>query len=175
VHAQTINMNPGKKANLWRCIIQMTILAVAIGAGIFGIGKCKRGDEEPAARQSERHEVIRGVEGCLLVVHHHGTDDTSDRKIDELLLAFAAEPGPRKWSWICLAPPDLGDGSSFLSFHDSQVLVAEFRGPWEREAVRAAVEQTVDGYRRGRSARNTRSARGGKPDGSTGIALVRGD
>ena len=41
-----------------------------------------------------------------------------------MLLAFAAEPGPRNWSWICLAPPDFGGGPSFLSFHDGQVLMS---------------------------------------------------
>ncbi len=46
-----------------------------------------------------------------------------------MLVAFAAEPGPRKWSWICLAASEFGDSSSFLSFHNGPVTLAEFRGP----------------------------------------------
>lgn len=168
-------MNPGNKANLWRCIIQITILAVAVGAGILGFGRCHSGDEGPHARQSARHEVIRGVEGKLLVVHHHSSDKASDEQIDELLLAFAAEPGPRNWSWICLAPPDIGDGVSFLSFHDGRVMLAEFRGPWEREALRTAVEQTAEAHRRGRLHREIQSARGEGRKGLTGIGIVGAD
>jgi NAD(P)-dependent dehydrogenase (short-subunit alcohol dehydrogenase family) len=110
-------MDTANKANLWRSGIQIALLLVAVGAGVIGIGRCKK-PEQAAAEvvKTERRDVIRGVEGRMLVVHHHGADIASDKKIDELLLAFAAEPGPRNWTWICLSPPDIWRSGEFPEF-----------------------------------------------------------
>ena len=144
-------MNNGNKAVFWRCTIKIILLGGAITAGVMGFGQCEREEGGGVATATCSAEVLRGVEGRLLVVHHHGSDAAVDKEIDGLLVAFAAEPGPRKWSWICLAPSDFGESPSFLSFHNGPVTLAEFRGPWDREALRASVERMAAEYRRGQA------------------------
>ena len=141
-------MNNGDKATIWRCSIKFVLLAGAIAAGVLGFGQCEHDEGDGGASAAQSTEVLRGVEGHLLLVHHHGSDAGADLRVDDLLQLFAAEPGPRNWSWICLAAPELGEAASFLSFHDGPVTLAEFRGPWEREALRAAVERVSTDYRR---------------------------